>query len=85
MARQKPDSPTHDDLDDLLTGGRRSASMGLLCEGCGEPLTGKKARWCSDACRMTRRREAQAARVSDYLTTIENAVAALRVELDGRS
>ena len=63
---------------------RTTASAGH-CERCRRPLTGRKQRYCSDGCRMAVRRETQATRIGELLTTIEESVAALRGELEGGS
>jgi uncharacterized protein with Zn-ribbon domain DUF2116 len=63
--------------------GRTTASETHSCEHCGEVLTGRKERFCSDRCRMKARRAKQQERVNELLTTIETAVSALRVELEG--
>jgi predicted nucleic acid-binding Zn ribbon protein len=70
-------------IEDHALESRRSASKALFCERCQAPLTGKKDRWCSDACRMADRRQRQAARLRDLITIIETSVAALRSELEG--
>ena len=36
--------------------GQTTASAGRSCAQCGCPLTGRKERFCSDACRMRRGR-----------------------------
>jgi predicted nucleic acid-binding Zn ribbon protein len=61
---------------------RTTASNGHSCEQCGRSLTGRKQRFCSDRCRMRARRQEQAARVNELLTTIEESVTALRGELE---
>ena len=53
------------------------------CRRCGEPVRGRRRNgWCSDRCRMRDYRERRAARVNDLITTVEQSVAALRVELE---
>jgi hypothetical protein len=64
--------------DDLAAVSRRSASEGPSCERCKRPLTGKKERFCSDACRMRLRRDNEATDFNGVLDLIEEAVAALR-------
>jgi predicted nucleic acid-binding Zn ribbon protein len=61
---------------------RTTASAGRSCEQCGKPLAGRKERFCSDGCRMRDRRQEQAARIDELLTTIEESVTALRGELE---
>ena len=64
----------------------RTVSSGRLCEGCDTPLVGRRpqARFCSDACRTAERRHRLTTRFLELLTAIEQAVAALRRELEGR-
>ena len=64
----------------------RSVSSDRLCEGCGIPLDGRRpqARFCSDSCRTAASRHMQTTHLLDLLTAIEQAVAALRLELEGR-
>jgi hypothetical protein len=63
----------------------RTVSSDRLCEGCGTLLVGRRphARFCSDTCRTLVGRQRRAAHLLDLLTTIEQAVAALRSELEG--
>lgn len=63
--------------------GRTTASARPSCERCGKGLTGRKVRFCSDACRMAARRESQVSRVRELLEGLESGVAALRKELEG--
>jgi hypothetical protein len=64
----------------------RTVSSDRLCEGCDTTLVGRRpqARFCSDACRTAERRPRLTTRLLDLLTAIEQAVAALRCELEGR-
>jgi hypothetical protein len=68
-------------LEELLSESRRSASTALLCQGCGEALTGKKRRWCSDACRMADRRDENQRRRLELLDSISASVEQLRREV----
>jgi len=63
---------------DVGADGRRSASEGRSCEHCNRPLTGKKERFCSDACRMAWRREREATDLASLLDTIVGCVEAIR-------
>jgi hypothetical protein len=69
---------------DLFTETERTVSQGRLCATCGVTLTDRRpqARFCSDACRMRFRRQKQATRLNELLTTIEKSTAALRGELE---
>lgn len=60
---------------------RTTASGQASCERCGRPLTGRKERFCSDACRMAVRREQQQHRRMDLLNAIGAAVEELRADL----
>jgi hypothetical protein len=60
---------------------RTTASVGRLCEQCGGQLTGRKKRFCSDRCRMRSRRTEQARRIAACLSSMEEAITALKDEL----
>jgi predicted nucleic acid-binding Zn ribbon protein len=60
---------------------RRAALGGHSCEWCEGPLTGRKERFCTDRCRMRRRRERQRTRVDELLQRLEGDLHALRAEL----
>jgi predicted nucleic acid-binding Zn ribbon protein len=81
MANENQNEPDTHLLEDLASESRRSASKGVLCERCGEPLTGNKERWCSDRCRMRDRRDEERRRRMDLLDIISAAVKELRAEL----
>lgn len=63
--------------------GRTTASMGHPCEWCSKGLTGRKQRFCSDACRMQHRRLHQRELVDRLLAGLESGLADLRRALDG--
>ena len=80
------DEPNQDRLDVDLREQRGSeprttASEGPSCDWCGRRLTGRKQRFCSDRCRMRRRRHAQRLKRLELLDTIEAAAQDLRNEL----
>ena len=62
---------------------RTTPSDGPSCQHCKGPLTGRKARFCSDACRMADRRQSQRARIDELLQRVEQDLAALRGVLGG--
>ena len=62
---------------------RTTASSGPSCERCDRPLTGRKTRFCSDACRMADRREQQQGRRLELMGAIDAAVEELRADLGG--
>jgi hypothetical protein len=68
--------------DETVVQTRTTASAGQSCERCGRPLTGRKKRFCSDACRMRDRRDRERARIAELFGRLESDVAALREELD---
>jgi endogenous inhibitor of DNA gyrase (YacG/DUF329 family) len=54
------------------------------CRRCGDLVLGRRRNgYCSDKCRMRDHRRWQAERLHNHLTTIEQAVQALREELEG--
>jgi predicted nucleic acid-binding Zn ribbon protein len=59
----------------------RTTACAGQCRLCGRPLTGRKQRFCSDACRMAARRERQQHRGLELLNTIVGAVEELRADL----
>ncbi len=61
--------------------GRTTASEGPFCERCGQPLTGRQERFCSDRCRMWARRADEATRRRELLATMRQALSALEEEL----
>lgn len=67
------------EIDRLKT--RTPASEHASCERCGDPLTGRKERFCSDACRMAVRRADQTRRIAAWLGSMEQAIAGLKDEL----
>jgi predicted nucleic acid-binding Zn ribbon protein len=80
--KTKP-GPVASDANRLTLQGRTTASEGHSCERCQKPLSGRKERFCSDACRMAARRQLRALRVQQLLAELEAAVDGLRVELEG--
>lgn len=62
---------------------RTTASDGRSCEHCQGPLTGRKVRFCSDRCRMRKRREQERARVHELLRRVETDLGVLREALVG--
>ena len=54
------------------------------CQRCGKPIRGRKRNgYCGNACRMKDRRARQATRLKDLISTIDQALSALREELRG--
>ena len=66
---------------DPVPEGRRWALQGHCCDRCDKPLTGRKTRYCSDACRMADARDRQQQRRRELLSRIEFATAELRADL----
>ena len=60
---------------------RTTASEGAFCDQCGRRLTGRKARFCSDRCRMRMRRTIEEERRRDLMNELHRAVRAVEVEL----
>lgn len=83
MADENETGPCPWQTEEDCSAGRRSASTALLCERCGGPLSGKKQRWCSDACRMADRRDDRRRKQLGLLDTISAAVEELRNDVGG--
>ncbi len=64
---------------------RTSAFSGRSCRLCGQPITGRRTRFCSDSCRMRAGRGERQARLRTLVTNAEQALAALKEELLGRA
>lgn len=63
---------TGDSHLDFGSQARTTASDGHSCERCHRPLTGRKRRFCSDACRMRYRRVGERERRSKLFGQIES-------------
>lgn len=90
MKNENHNQPEAYPLEDLLIQPERQAGdahpEGPRCRRCGEAVPGRRRNgYCSDRCRMGERRQEQAVRVNELLTTIEESVTALRGELGGHS
>jgi hypothetical protein len=83
MNDQTNNQPEPHPFEDLASESGTTASESQSCERCELPLTGRKQRWCSDCCRMQDRGERRAGRLNETMAAIENALAALRFELEG--
>lgn len=83
MANENQKGPTAHLLDDLGLETRTTAFESQPCEQCKRPLTGRKQRFCSDACRLRHRREQDRARLGELLHRLESDLHALREELVG--
>ena len=61
----------------------RTVPEGRLCASCGTTLAGRRrqAHFCSDRCRMTGRRAAEASRRGALLNRLKQAVAEIELEL----
>lgn len=81
MANQNKDGPEACPVEARSPASRRAASKGLVCQRCSKPLTGKKDRWCSDACRMADLRDSDRRRLLERLDTVSAAVEQLRREV----
>jgi hypothetical protein len=75
-----PTNPEAARPQDRALEGRTTASD-RQCKQCGEPLTGRKLRFCSDRCRMRHVRQNRWRTLNTLIDLIERALRHLREEV----
>ena len=63
---------------------RTPGSERRSCRWCAGEIRGRRQKFCSDRCRMQNRRAERAARIEEWLVTIDESVRRLRRELASR-
>ena len=85
MKNENQNTPDINQIDQRAPQAVRTVSSDRVCAGCGASITDRRsqAKFCSDACRAKDHRKQQSGRMSDLITSIEEATLRLKAELEG--